>query len=259
MGPALLLNRIDIQNELRLSVQNCKIRGLKQSSKWSAQLVLAIDVKERNIVDSSRLIIASFSQEDDDRIELAKSYFDCGEYRRASEVFTLDNISHSNIAYFLHFYSLYLDGERIKQEKKTSEDGICTKNPHLSLLYSCMKIRYEKDMMDGYELYLFGMVLMAMQRIEPTCNESENPNNSLYGIGDFELNAKSILIKSILQCPYNWSAWLDLATCDCTETELEPVWNMNHTMSDFFQAHVLLETQQNIEAITVRSPVLNAS
>lgn len=66
--------------------------------------------------------------------------------------------------------------------------------------------------------------------------------------------AAKVLIESILQFPYNWSAWLDLAATaeereveTLIEEELQPVL-AHHFMYHFFCAHLQAERQQHAEA-----------
>lgn len=114
------------------------------------------------------------------------------------------------------------------------------KNPYLQQLLHELQDAYEQDILDAFGLHVYGMVLLAGKRgVLPQGHPS----------------AAKVLIQSILQFPYNWSAWLDLAetTLDDREAErtieedLQPILGANF-MYHFFCAHLQVERQHHGEA-----------
>jgi len=104
---------------------------------------------------------------------------------------------------------------------------------------------YEAGNLDAFGLHVYGMVLNAI-KVAPA--GSPTP--------------QTVLMESILQFPYNWSAWLDLAVV-CLENnsnseqveheieeKLQPVFS-GHFVYHFFCAHLLAERQQHAEALQI--------
>ena len=89
----------------------------------------------------------------------------------------------------------------------------------------------------------FGIVLLKLKHIV----ESANSTNS--SIMEFPKthSAKSVLMESIQIYPWNWSAWLDLASCCTAADDLDTLFVANpcEWMFDFFRAHVLMEQLQH--------------
>jgi hypothetical protein len=77
------------------------------------------------------------------------------------------------------------------------------RNPYLQQLACELLDFYEKDQLDAFGLHVFGMVLKAASTTGGSPSTMILPPDSP--------SPQSILIQSILQFPYNWSAWLDLA------------------------------------------------
>lgn len=147
-------------------------------------------------------------------------------------------------------------------------------NPFLKQLSQELLEAYHKDQLDAFGLYVYGMVLKAAsfsgKHYLKTVLPPESPA------------AHSVLIQSILQFPYNWSAWLDLAdivvngessysTIDFQAAELEEevLGHCNqrrverdiedylqpelggHFMYHFFCAHLQAERQAHSEALVI--------
>lgn len=117
----------------------------------------------------------------------------------------------------------------------------------LDQLHEVLMGRYERNELDGFGLYLFGMVLKKMHRVEKV--QEGVVNNFVVPM----CTAKQILVESIVAYPYNWSAWLDLAKCLSNAEELHGLFEKIPCgwMYEFFKAHVLLENQQNDAAAKV--------
>jgi anaphase-promoting complex subunit 8 len=87
------------------------------------------------------------------------------------------------------------------------------------------------------------MVLLAAKALPPLQNAP---------------TAQAVLMKSILQFPYNWSAWLDLSACALDDAHaeldiedyLQPTLS-GHFMYHFFCAHLQSERQAHAEALGI--------
>jgi anaphase-promoting complex subunit 8 len=121
------------------------------------------------------------------------------------------------------------------------------KNPYLSQLSQELLDVY--DDLDAFGLYVYGMVLKAQAVVPP-----KSPA------------AHSVLIQSILQFPFNWSAWLDLADLACNdriveqaiEEQLQPILS-GHFMYHFFCAYLQSERQAHAEAQLIYERWMDAS
>lgn len=118
-------------------------------------------------------------------------------------------------------------------------------NVYLKQLREELYDAYKAGLLDAFGLYVYGLVL------------KESPASS----GHFP--AHVILTESLLAYPWNWSAWLDLASLCIADPDLHPVVEKsfkslhNHYMYCFFCSHVLLEDQQHEKAIIVLEKLLH--
>lgn len=116
-------------------------------------------------------------------------------------------------------------------------------NPYIQQLSNELYDAYEEDKLDAFGLYIYGVVLLAGRTLPQLPNAPTAP---------------AILMKSILQFPYNWSAWLDLAACALddahVEIEIEQLLQPSlsgHFMYHFFCAHLQSEHQAHDEALSI--------
>jgi len=92
--------------------------------------------------------------------------------------------------------------------------------------------------LDAFGLYVYGMVLKEAQKETLTCRRP----------------AYILLVESILEFPYNWSAWLDLAEILSLDSMLEPIVEQalqptlaTNFMYHFFCAHLMSHHHQAYE------------
>lgn len=152
------------------------------------------------------------------------------------------------------------------------------RNPYISDLIPVLHEAYTLNQLDAFGLYVYGAVLVAATstatgfpvatNIHPEDGGKRNgsPPKSLP-------TAHSVLIQSILQFPYNWSAWLDLAsvlmstttssTSDSSlsttttamieqeiEEKIQPILG-EHYMYNLFCAHVFVERHNYYDAMII--------
>ena len=121
-----------------------------------------------------------------------------------------------------------------------------SRNPYLQQLSYELLDAYEAEQLDAFGLHVYGMVLSAGRT-------SVLPPSSP--------TAQSVLIQSILQFPYNWSAWLDLGSLavstdqrDVVERDIEEHLQpalAGHFMYHFFCAHLQAERQSHADALLI--------
>eukprot|EP00897_Mesotaenium_endlicherianum_P009716 jgi/Mesen1/8773/ME000524S08071 len=172
-------------------------------------------------------------EEEADVYLLAKSFFDMREYRRAAHAL---RDTQGKKALFLRCYSLYLAGEKRKEEEVVEAAGPLGRsdatNPELPALQEALAAAHGEAALDGFGLYLYGLVLKELQR---------------------HVAAREVLCISVSAYPWNWSAWLELQTL-CTDFEalgavLAALPAPQHWMAAFFEAAALLDLQRNAEGL----------
>ncbi|PKA64393.1 Anaphase-promoting complex subunit 8 [Apostasia shenzhenica] len=169
------------------------------------------------------------SEVNSDAYLLAKTYFDCREYRRAANVLTKQT---GRKAAFLRCYALYLAGEKRKEEERIEIEGSFGKseavNSELVYLERELSSLRKSGTIDSFGLYLYGMILK-----DRGCQ-----NLSI-----------SILVESVNSFPWNWSAWLELQSLCSTSETLNKLNLKNHWMKDFFLASAYQELKMHEEAL----------
>lgn len=243
------------RTELRATVRQLSDRGLYTASKWAAEQLMGIEqdpskhtplhtrfqrgsssirrrFRSTNAGDSSGTHSAGMSyvatptmtgmeEYDYDPIDsdiylLAKSYFDCREYRRAAHVLRDQT---GKKAVFLRCYSLYLAGQKRKEEEMIELEGPLGKsdavNRELVSLEKELSTLHKNGTIDPFGLYVYGLVLKE--------KGSENI-------------ARSVLAESVNNYPWNWSAWSELQILCTTSEALNSLNLNNHWMKDFFLA-----------------------
>lgn len=223
-----------VSSDLRRMMTQSSKRGLKHSVTWSSELYMSLsDLEETE----------SEIMEDDDvmdkkefaKYSLAKSYFDLQEYDRAA-YFTQS--CQSQVAKFLHYYSLYSSGEkkRLDDIADVSPPVDKSKNAFLKSLRLQLQKAYLSGSLDGYCLYLYGIVLKKLQ---------------------LEKYALEILCEAIRNEPFFWGSWLELATLISDKEMLNDLSLPDCWIKDFFLAHTYLEIQMNELALEIYSRLMD--
>ncbi|ETN19294.1 hypothetical protein, variant [Phytophthora nicotianae INRA-310] len=155
-------------------------------------------------------------------------------------------------------------------------------NPHLKELYLALSAAYQQNSLDGFGLYLYAVVLKRLgyststgstqaqsstpvsmktrhradfaeeQKRQQVDDSNASQRNRTEDSGaattlTFDVTTRFILIESIRRYPWNWSAWMELAAhSPFTSSEEEVILATSCPwMFQLFQAHVLLDQQQN--------------
>ncbi len=222
-------------DEIRSSFHNLSIRGLHNACKWASELLCELEdnnndsMNTTDIHTSNNIYNYQSCMQIENKVLLAKSYYELREYKRAAYVLIDCN---SHIATFLRIYCIFLSGEKTKQqdidENKDELIKIKIQNKELLKLKNELHNLYkqdihtnedgnEVDVMDGYLLYLYGLILKEVG------NDDES---------------RSVLIESVNKTPLNWSAW------ECLASQIDNIETLNnlllptHWMSQFFLAYI---------------------
>ena len=247
-------------------MRQCSERGLRCSSKWAAEQLVGLrpakgggaggdpDSEMPSVsppppsssmgMDSASEAEAEESEEEQDNIFLAKAYFDSNEFLRAAHV--LRGARHHQ-GRFLRWYSLFLAGEKRKDERMLEEGGngsaaVPTGKPRaineqLTVLLSELDGEAKANRLDGFGHYVYGLTLRELQRPQ---------------------EASSAFLRAACLCPCFWSAWTELAASLPDLDALNALELPNHWMVAFFRAHAALEAQQNVQAIAQYEELLAA-
>ncbi|KAK1305406.1 Anaphase-promoting complex subunit 8 [Acorus calamus] len=166
---------------------------------------------------------------DPDCYLLAKAYFDCREYRRAAHALR-DQTGQK--AVFLRGYSLYLAGEKRKEEEVIELEGPLGKsdsvNSELVPLERELSALRRSSAIDSFGLYLYGIVLR-----DKGC----------------ESLARTVLVESVNSYPWNWNAWSELQSLSSSLDVLNSLNIKDHWMKDFFIASAYLELRMYNESV----------
>lgn len=183
------------RDELRLAVRQLSERGLRCSSKWAAEQLIGLqpaaatassEDHEMAGTSSDELVQEEESEHEQDLVLLAKAYFDSNEFLRAAH--TLRNAQAAR-GRFLRWYSLFLAGEKRKDEEAMEESNIAVTtaptakpravNEQLSTLHAELAPQAAAGRLDGYGFYVFALTLRELHRTgemsanaSPTCSSS---------------------------------------------------------------------------------------
>ena len=241
--------------ELRKASCQCSDRGLRCSAKWAAEQLVGLRSPagaDQVMAAQSPLGPASSEsevedddEEEQDNVLLAKSYFDSNEFLRAAHVL---RGARSHRGRFLRWYSLFLAGEKRKDERMLEESGSGSAaavptgkpravNEQLVLLFSELQPEADAGRLDGFGQYAYGLTLRELQR----------PQES-----------SAAFLQAACLCPCFWSAWTELAASLTDLDALNALELPSHWMVAFFRAHASLEAQQNLQAISQYEELLAA-
>jgi len=234
--PVIDLDLEAMKRELMVKIRECQERGLTQSFKWLAEILHAL--RGVKVSEGNRPVI-TLSEEDYEDVEtylMSKSYFDLKEYDRCN--FFTANCKKSPRAKFLHYYSAYLSGEKKRldnmQDTPLTPAGSAESGPqqakYLKHLKAELQKLHENKELDGYTLYLYGIVLKKMLLMD---------------------QAKEVLLESIRLEPCLWGAWMELAHHINDRDTLHSLDLPNHWIKYMFSAHTYIELHLNQQALEI--------
>ncbi|XP_073241538.1 cell division cycle protein 23 homolog isoform X2 [Porites lutea] len=215
----------EIKRDLLYAVKECSERGLLHSAKWSSEMAYSIP----SFTSPVYLPKSDYSDQqfikDFDKYTLGKAFFDLKEFDRAA--FFLEGCT-SQKAYFLYMYSRYLAGEKHKNDDMLDILGPQEPVANKALTSLRAELCGKHRELDGFCLYLYGIVLKKLDLTE---------------------DALKVMQEAVNKEPLHWGAWLELSSL-CTEKEiLQSLSLPSHWMTQFFQAHVAIDLQSYEEGL----------
>lgn len=129
------------------------------------------------------------------------------------------------------------------------------KNENLPYIVNELQEMYNDQKLDAFGIYIYGVALKEMDKTPAKGKFTGSPRSTIYRSGERAAFAHEMFVESILEFPFNWSAWLDLAELCVSnpsidqevEESLKPI--NAHWMYYFFRAHVLTKNQNEEKAI----------
>lgn len=228
----------DIKDEIQVSLIECSKRGLVHCAKWLAELKSGLDpqklVEELNTASGSNrkaplheAFTSGVADGERDDYELAKSYFDLREYDRSA--YFIRN-AESPVPRFLHLYATYMAKEKRRLDNSTDATNLAEfgQNKDQSEMLVTLKNLYGQRKLDGFGLYLYGVVLKRL---------------------DLKEMAVSVLVEAISAVPTLWSAYLELSPLLTNMDHYKSLSLPNHWMKSIFLAHVNIELFYNYEGL----------
>lgn len=235
----------DIKNEIQIALIECSKRGLMQCTKWLAELKSGLDPQKlsaeiatvgrssRNSNSNSGIqqiqeaFVTGIAENERDNYELAKCYFDLREFDRAA--YFVRN-AESAVPKFLHYYATYMAKEKRRLENTTDSSNFAEfgQARDQSDLMISLRSLYSQRKLDGYCLYLYGVVLKKLD------------------LKDIAIN---VLVEAINAVPMLWSAYLELTTLLASREQLLTLKLPNHWLKVIFFAHAHIELYLNDEGL----------
>lgn len=227
----------DIKRDITLGLVECSRRGLAHSVKWLAELKHGLIIPAElqptaapataspSFSGGSELISIAECEAND--YDLAKSYFDLHEYDRAA--YFVRN-AESPVPKFLHLYGTYMAKEKRRLDNLTDTVNLTESSQlkDLADLLATLKADHAQRRLDGYCLYLYGVVLKKL---------------------DLKDMAIPVLVESVHAAPTLWSSWVELAPLITHKEQLMGLNLPNHWVKSFFLAHTQIELFLNDEGL----------
>ncbi|CAD6998419.1 cell division cycle protein 23 homolog [Ceratitis capitata] len=230
----------EVKRELRRGFIECQKRGLIQSAKWLAEMSQGLSDIDCEVAGSNScnqhmtydggeacLFLEGIAVAEYDNYFLAKSYFDVREYDRAA--YFVRNCE-SSVPRFLHIYATYLAKEKKRLDSTTDRSNL-NDTGHvrdMTDLLSTLRSEYSHGRLDGYGIYLYGVVLKSL-----------NLNKV----------AIQMFIHAIRLSPMLWAAYVELAPLIVEKEKMLSLNFGGHWMRHFFVAHTYIEMYLNDEGL----------
>ncbi|KRT82699.1 hypothetical protein AMK59_4720 [Oryctes borbonicus] len=215
-----------VKTDLIEAIRDCSARGLYHCVKWLSELNFSISHIK---LPEEHCKFSEVYENEYDVYCVAKSYFDVKEYDRCAHY---TKASTNPKARFLHLYSRFLSFEKKKLDNMT--DANCppdpTKNTILKDLRAVLMEGYHKKQLDGYCLYLYGVILKKL---------------------DLTNLAIDVFVEAVFSTPILWAAWQELAQLLPNKNKLKSLVLPDHWMKQFFLAYAYLEQLCNDESLEI--------
>ncbi|XP_063933122.1 cell division cycle protein 23 homolog [Zophobas morio] len=164
---------------------------------------------------------------------LAKSCFELKEFKRAAHFIAG---CQAHITRFLYYYCLYLEGERLKLDFQMQRNLKMNKscsivNKEIPYIHDKLRALHLKKELDGFELYLYGIVLKEKKCL---------------------LEALNIFVEACNKTPFFYAIWVELSSLASTFPEYYSNLSLpSHWMVDVFSAQYELDCHREENSIDI--------
>ena len=174
-----------------------------------------------------------------DILSYASSLLDLKEYLKCSHTLVNYAIPKYPTAMFIYFYCEYLIIQQKMQEESLDNNDMANLKYASSAELNKLQInmmQYQKEF-SPFLLYLYGIVLKDLKRLE---------------------EAKNCFVKSLSQCPFIWSCWIELSLI-AKMTDFKTIFCEieDHWMKYFYLSNFLIEKNNETESITVLNSLIS--
>lgn len=211
------------KRDLLVGIFECSQRGLNQSAKWLSELNLSLSEVKLSPEDLP-VCSLDFGEESEEYF-MAKSCFDTKEYDRSA--YFSQNCKRP-LNKFLHYYAQYMSIEKKKLDNMTDNIPDPTQTSALSDLCGVLKNEFHQNKLDGYCLYLYGVILRKL---------------------DLVPLAIEVFVQAVNAVPLMWGSWQELGQLIPNKKKLDLTQLPDHWMKYFFLGHTYLEQLDNDEAL----------
>lgn len=222
----------DVKRDIYSGIVECTSRGLVHSAKWLAEINQGLDMGGKPIQPELTLAelnppVAGISPSEYDAYYLSKSFFDCREYDRCA-YFT--ESCESPLPRFLNLYSTYMAKEKKRLDSITDNMNLKQSGQYKDQteLLTRLKNMHSKRTLDGYMLYLYGVVLKRLDLVDMAVN---------------------VFVESVQAVPTLWSSWIELASLINDRSRLSTLNLPNHWIKHIFLAHCMIELHLTDEGL----------
>lgn len=307
-SPSGLWDVEEVRQSLRGASIELSKRGLKLAAKWAAEQLVGLPMTLSSSTATpsfwytppkdgipSKVTTApplDHQHHLEDQVIYAQSLFDMGEFDAAAYVLSQQPSTttesrtmivgredmgppHPQLSpygLFLRAYALYLSGERRKEQDlveitKDPLERSAVTNTYLPQLQRELALLYQQHRLDPFGIYVYGMVLKELATSSSLIGHTTT-NSTMSTTTTNAPTVHAILLDSLTQYPYNWSAWLDLAAVcinnPIVQEEVETTvtntqFLAHHWMYYCFLIHLFLEQQQEEQALQLIHRLLFSS
>lgn len=228
------------------AIRELQSRCLVKSASWLSQLYMAMSSFSSGS-SLSKETDGSLSEQERSKLQvdneaswdpcynLAKSYFETHQHQRAAHCLRK---STSSQARFLRMYSVFIFGEKKKDEERQQvADASEPENTELDQLKEELLTLKKQGALDAHLCYLLAVVLKRLK---------------------LQDEAISSFKESLRMFPYNWGAWLELSTLLDSKTKLQSISLENHWTSSVFVGYCMNELSETDSAMTIFEGLMDA-
>lgn len=235
-GNCFIATLAEIKRDIQVTHIECKKRGLTHTAVWLAELKYGLDASIFDAVGGPEYDLKQLAKDkhvdgidENERnvYDMAKCYFDLREYDRAA--YFVQN-AQSPVPKFLYYYSMYMGKEKRRMDNMTDK-AVLLESGHyrnLSDLMVTLRSLHSKQQLDGYCLYLYGVVLRKL---------------------DLKELAVKVFVESIKQVPALWCSYVELVSLLSDKDEIFALEIPNHWMKIFYHVEAFAEFHLNDKAI----------